>query len=145
MTLYVETMVAAAGRQAEKMWRAGKCVELLVDPEGGDIDADATKDVTARLKHKIEGNELDKPVVATLAGVATLEPAGEKQPAPATVTYTAGSKDGDRGEIAFESVSNRGIARKSVTFTVGSVKLKVSMSGTMTTSLAGVSYKTTAD
>jgi hypothetical protein len=65
--------------------------------------------------HRIEGNELDKPVVATLSGVAKLEPAGEKQPAPATVTYDAGPKNGDRGDIAFESVSNRGIAQKTVT------------------------------
>jgi hypothetical protein len=145
MILYVETMVTAAAQQAEKMWREGKCLELIVDPDGGDIDADATKDVTATLKHKIEGNELDKPVVARLAGVAKLEPAGEKQPAPATVTYTAGPKDGDHGEITFESISNRGIAQKTVTFTVGSVKLEVSIKGTMITDLAGLSYETRAD
>jgi hypothetical protein len=145
MTLYVETMVTAAAQQAEKMWREGKCVELLVDPAGGDIAADATKQVAAKLMHRIEGNELDKPVVATLSGVAKLEPAGEKQPAPATVTYTAGPKNGDRGDIAFESVSNRGIAQKTVTFTVGSAKLEVSISGTMITELSGLSYETRAD
>jgi hypothetical protein len=145
MVLYVETMVTAAAQQAEKMWRDGKCVELLVDPAGGDIEADATREVTAKLKHKIDGNELDKPVVATLSGVAKLEPSGQKQPAPATVTYTAGPKDGDSGVIAFESVSNRGIAQKTVTFTVGSAKLEVSINGTMITRLGNLSYETRAD
>jgi hypothetical protein len=115
---FVESMVMAAAKEAEKLWREGKCVELIVDPEGGDVSANETKTVTATLKHKFEGTELDKPVVATLIGVHALDPAGQKQPAPATVTYTAGPADGDYGRITFKSVSNRGIAEKSVTFTV---------------------------
>lgn len=115
---FVETMLTAAAKEAEKLWREGKCVELTVDPDGGDVSPNEIESVTATLKHKIDGTELDKPVVATLTGVATLDPAGEKQPAPATVTYTAGPDDGDYGRINFKSTSNRGIAEKSVTFTV---------------------------
>ena len=130
--LFIETTVTAAAKEAEKLWRSGKCVELIVDPDGGDVEPDEITDVTATLKHKIEGNELDKPVEATLTGVATLEPAGEKQPAPATVTYTAGPDDGDVGRIAFKSVSNRGIAEKTVTFTVRPAAWTVTFTGTDT-------------
>jgi hypothetical protein len=130
MTVFVETMVTAAAQEAEKLWKSGKCVELIVDPEGGDVEADEVKDVTARLKHKIEGNDLDKPVEALLTGVKSIDPAGQKQPAPATVTYTAGPNENDHGTIAFKSVSNRGIAQKSVTFTVRQAGWKVTFDGT---------------
>ncbi|MBK5306622.1 MAG: hypothetical protein JJD92_08060 [Frankiaceae bacterium] len=143
MTVFVETMVTAAATEAEKLWREGGCIEVIVDPAGGDVSPNEVTKVTAKLKHKIEGNELDKPVAATLTGVKTLEPAGEKQPAPATVTYTAGPNQGDAGRIHFTSVSNRGIGEKDVTFTVGSEKLKVSLVGKMTTSLGGLSFSTT--
>lgn len=130
--LFMETTVAAASKEAEKLWRSGKCLELIVDPEGGDVEPDSITEVTAKLKHKIEGNELDKPIEATLSGVKTLEPAGEKQPAPATVAYTAGPNDGDVGKIAFKSVSNRGIAEKTVTFTVRPATWNVTFTGTDT-------------
>ena len=87
-------------------------------PAGGDVDASSTTQVTVKVKHRIEGNELNKPVEATLAGVKTIDPQGVKRPAPATFTFTAGPKAGDKGDIEFKSVSNRGIGKKSVTFTV---------------------------
>jgi hypothetical protein len=130
MTIFVETMVMAAAREAEKLWKDGSCVELIVDPEGGDVDPDSITDVVAKVRHVVEGNELDKPVTATLVGVKTVDPAGEKQPAPATVKYTAGSEEGETGDIAFESVSNRGIAKKTVRFTVGSTAWTVGFKGT---------------
>lgn len=132
MSLFVETMVTAAAREAEKLWRSGKCVELVVDPDGRDVEPDAVETVTATLKHKIEGNELDKPVEATLTGVKSLDPDGDKQPAPAIVTYTAGPNDGDVGKIAFKSVSNRGIAQKTVIFTVRPAAWLVTFKGTDT-------------
>jgi hypothetical protein len=118
------------GQAAETFWRDGRCVELLVDPEGGDVDADSVSDVVAKVKHRFEGNELDKPVEATLTGVAKLDPVGQPQPAPATVRYTAGSEEGDVGEIAFKTTSNRGIAEKSVKFTVHPTAWTVAFSGT---------------
>lgn len=145
MTLFVETMVTAAAKEAEKLWREGKCVEFIVDPEGGEVSPGEVKSVTAKLRHKVDGSELDKPVEAALTGVQSLEPAGGSQPAPATVTYTAGPTQGDVGQIAFKSVSNRGIAEKTVAFTVGGESLDVSLKGTMTTSLGGLSFSTTID
>jgi hypothetical protein len=77
--------------------------------------------VTVTVKQKFEGTELDKPVEAvSFSGVKSIDPAaGQKQPAPATFRYTAGSTDGDKGAVAFKSVSNRGIGQTSVQFVVG--------------------------
>ncbi len=116
----VSAAAVILGSKAEKFWRNGKCVEVIVDPEGGDVDPDSITDVIAKVRHKFEGNELDKPVEATLVGVKAIDPAGEKQPAPATVGFTAGSKNGDVGEVTFKTVSNRGIGEKTVKFTVRS-------------------------
>jgi hypothetical protein len=129
MSVFVETMVMAAAKEAEKLWKSGKCLELIIDPKSGDVEADEVKDVTATLKHRIEGDELDKPVTATLVGVKSLEPAGQKQPAPATVTFTAGPREGDVGRIAFKSVSNRGIVETEVTYTVHASGWKVTFKG----------------
>lgn len=130
--VFVETMVMAAAKEAEKLWKSGKCVELIVTPDGGDVEANEVTSVTATLKHKIEGNELDKPVEASFTGKQSLDPASGKQPAPATVSHTAGPDQGDAGSIAFRSVSNRGIAEKTVTFTVGSTAWSVAFKGTTT-------------
>jgi hypothetical protein len=127
------------GYDAEKFWRGGKCLELLVDPAGGDVDADSKTDVVAKVRHRFEGDELDKPVEATLDGVQGIDPANEEQPAPATITYMAGSEDGDVGNIAFKTVSKRGIAEKTVTFTVKPAAWDVAFTGTDVESFGPVS------
>jgi hypothetical protein len=104
----------------EKAWRSGMCIAVLVAPLGGDVEPDSVTNVTAKVKHKIEGSELDKPVEAKMAsGVKSIDPAGSKVKAPATFKYTAGSQSGDQGGVSFESVSNRGIGHAGVTYTVG--------------------------
>jgi hypothetical protein len=103
----------------EKAWRSGLCVAVLVSPDGGDIEKDSITTVTAKVMHKFDGNELDKPVDVSFSGVKSIDPAASRQKPPITLRYTAGPKDGDRGSISFESISNRGIGRKSVTFIVG--------------------------
>ena len=126
----VNAAAVLLGQAAERFWRNGKCVELIVDPAGGDVDPDSVTDVVAKLKHRFEGNELDKPVEASLTGVKAVDPLNQKQPAPATVKFTAGPNEGDVGEIAFKSVSKRGIAEKSVKFTVRKPAWDVTFDGT---------------
>jgi hypothetical protein len=103
----------------EKAWRSGICIEIQVNPAGGDVEKDSETTVTAKVKHRIDGTELDKPVEAKFGGVKSIEPVNKKQKAPATFKFIAGPKDGDRGNVTFESVSNRGIGRVTVTFAVG--------------------------
>ena len=140
----ISSAAVLLGIDAEKFWRGGKCVELIVDPPGGDVDADSKTDVVAKVRHRFEGDELDKPVEATLDGVQAIDPVDTKQPAPATVKYTAGPEDGDVGNIAFKTVSNRGIAEKTVTFTVKPAAWDVTFDGTDTEVLGPVSNRFTA-
>jgi hypothetical protein len=118
-----ETLVGMAvyisAKAAEKFWRSGKCIEVVVDPNGGDVGANSATDVTAKVRHKFENVDLDKTVVATMTGVKSIEPNAQKVKAPAKFTYTAGPKPKDAGIVTFKSVSNRGIGETTVTFKVG--------------------------
>jgi hypothetical protein len=117
----------------EKAWRSGICVEVLVDPESRDVDPASITTVNVKVKHKIDGAEIDKPVEAKLSsGVKSIDPSATKQKAPAIFRFTAGSDDGDFGFITFESVSNRGIGDKSVTYTVAKDSWTINGSGTYT-------------
>ena len=95
------------------------CIVVHATPNGGSVDKESLTNIKVTVKQRYEGTELDKPVEATFSGVASLDPLGQKQPAPASYTFTAGSTDGDRGSMSFKSVSNRGIGHTTVTFVVG--------------------------
>ncbi len=137
------TAAVMMGGEAERFWRDGKCIEVKTEPGGGEVDPASTTSVTAKVRQIFEGAELDKPVEATLTGVATIDPSGSKVPSPATFTYTAGSKASEVGEVTFKSISNRGIGETSVKFAVIDQTIEVSLTGKMTTSGLGVSYVTT--
>ena len=122
--------VQFAATAAEKFWRSGKCVEVVVDPNSKDVDAGSKTTVTARVRHRFDGGELAKPVEASMTGVASIAPAGQRQPAPATFTFTAGSKMKDAGVVTFKSVSNRGIGETTATYTVGGAWKLHSQDGT---------------
>ena len=136
------TAAVMMGGDAEKFWRDGKCIEVKTEPGGGEVDPASTTSLTAKVRQIFEGAELDKPVEATLTGVASIDPSGSKVPSPATFTYTAGSKASEVGEVTFKSISNRGIGETSVKFAVIDQTIEVSLTGTMTTSALGVSYVT---
>ena len=130
-SLITESMILAAAKEAEKLWRDGKCVELQLDHGDEDVEPDAIIQITAKVHHRIDGNDLDKPVVAKLDGVKTLDPT-TKQPAPATVTYTAGPAENDIGRVTFNTTSNRGMAEKTIRFIVKPAAWNVTFEGTDT-------------
>lgn len=116
-TLALGAQIAA--NAAARFWRSGTCIEVVVEPNGGTVGRSSTTKIDVKVRQAFEHTELDKPVTASLSGPTSVEPAGQPLPAPASFTYTAGPKDGDTGTITFESTSNRGIGRTTVTFTVG--------------------------
>lgn len=71
---------------------------------------------TAQPVHVIDGGNLDKPVVATLRGNASVDPAGSKQDAPAAILYTAPAVPDDGGIVTLKSTSNRGIGTLTIEF-----------------------------
>jgi hypothetical protein len=118
MDLYTALPAKTAAKATETAWRSGMCIVVHADPNGGKVAKDSLTSVKVTVKQRYEGTELDKPVEATFSGVKALEPLGQKQPAPATFRYTAGSTLGDKGDMTFKSVSNRGIGHTAVQFVV---------------------------
>ena len=126
--------------KAQDKWRGGACVRIDVGGERSrSVGARERVTISARPVHAVEGSELDKPVVASLAGDGQLEPNRTPQLPPATIVYTAGDADGARGTVAIESTSNRGIGRLVLEYTVGQTwDLKVK--GRWTSSVSGVVF-----
>ena len=122
----------------EKAWRSGTCIAVVADPGTGDVQHDSVTTVTVKVKQKIEGTELDKPIEAVFTGAKSLDPAGTKQKAPATYTFTAGPTFGDKGILDLKSTSNRGIGRTIVVYTVGGESWTLSARGTSNETVAGV-------
>jgi hypothetical protein len=105
--------------KAQEQWRGGKCVEVRATESSRQVQRQEVVDFTAEPWHRIDGNRLDKRIVATLGGVASVDPSGAAQDPPAAVTYRAGSQEGDTGTVTLTSTSNRGIGTLDLTFTVG--------------------------
>ena len=106
---------------AESKWREGTCVEVHADPQSpkdGALDAKPGESVsiTATAFHKFEQSELDAPVVATLTGKDTVDPANEAVDSPAPFEYVAGDECKDKGTVNFKTTSKRGIGYGSTSF-----------------------------
>jgi hypothetical protein len=105
--------------RAQEQWRSGKCVEIRATESSRQVQRQEVVDFTSEPWHRIDGNRLDKRIVATFAGLASMEPEGAPQDPPAAVTYRAGSQNGDTGTVTLTSTSNRGIGTLALTFRVG--------------------------
>jgi hypothetical protein len=104
--------------KAQEQWRSGKCVRIEATESSRQVDKQEVVTFTAEPWHRIDGDRLNKRIVATLAGVASVEPEGAAQDPPATVVYRAGTEEGDQGTVTLTSTSNRGIGTLEITFTV---------------------------
>ena len=105
---------------AEKLWQDGFCVEIIVEgvQDSNQVEPSSTSSFTARVRHKFEGTELKGPLTATLSGDQSVDPT-EKTEAPASYTYVAGQKPEATATVNLETRSKRGVAKKSIDFTMG--------------------------
>ena len=104
--------------EAEKLWQGGSCVEVLA-PTPNAVDLNSETPFTAKVRQKIEGVELQAPVVATLtSGELSVAPTGTKIPAPAGFVYRAPDRPGD-ATVTLETRSRRGVGALEVAFTTG--------------------------
>ena len=117
-SLFAFMLMSQALEKAQDAWRSGTCVEIRATESSRTVVPNATVPFTAQPRHRIEGVDLAKPVVATFAGERSVAPVGTPIPAPADFTFTAGALDGRRGTVTMTSTSNRGIGTLDVTFTV---------------------------
>jgi hypothetical protein len=121
---------------AGDVYRYGVCFEVRVDPDGLTVGPSTKTQVKVTIYHWVDKADVKLPVQGTLAGSKAIDPAGQNQTTPATLTFTAGAT-GTTGTVTFRSVSKRGIAEHTSTFTVAA-KLKVEVTGTLEESSGGL-------
>jgi len=114
-----QLLMAQIGKETEAFWRSGKCIELTPSRDTGKVDPNEQVDLSVTAAGKFQPDEIDQPISATFSGAQSLDPAGEPVPYPPTFTFIAGPNKDDKGTIDLEQVSNRGIGKKTVEFTVG--------------------------
>lgn len=131
VAVFLSPAVASATKTARSGWRNDKCVQLEdVTPESKEVAAKEKIDIAATLKHRVTNEEVQKKVKATVQGKGTIEPAEADGPKVQYV-YTAGESSGDTGSVELKSVSNRGIASKTLTFSIRG-KWTLAVHGTFT-------------
>jgi hypothetical protein len=111
-------------REAETFWRSGKCIDLVPSRDSGSVSSGEQVNLRVDAKQRFTGEAIEKPIVATFTGKASLEPSDTPVDAPATFTFTAGSDKDDRGTIDLKQTSNRGIGIRQVVYTVGEQDFK---------------------
>jgi hypothetical protein len=141
--------------EAQKVWRDTRCV-IVTAPDyiaasefdfnakpthTEDVDKGSTTAFQIGLDHRYKQAVTAK-VTAKLDGKESVSPELIEKP-PGQLTYVAPDSDGNDATVLLESVSRQGIGRLRLTFHTGTVKIRVSINGTMTTSGFGVSYTTT--
>ena len=141
--------------EAQRLWRDTRCVIVTaptyIPRSAYDHNARPThtEEVAMGSSNEFEvgtghrfGQDVKATVKATLDGKESLDPKEIPKP-PGTLTYVAGSEDGQTATVDLISTSRQGIGRQRLLFHVSDEKLTVSINGTMTTSGFGVSYTTT--
>jgi hypothetical protein len=124
-----QLFLAEVGKEAERYWRSGECVELKPSRDTGTVDPEEKIDLTVSSKAKYgEHEDISAPIVAAFSGKKSLDPHDQPQNAPAHFAFEAGPDEGDVGTIDLKQTSRRGIGKKQVVFTVSGKPLLVSVS-----------------
>jgi hypothetical protein len=140
---FTAALVDAAIDAAARVWKDGRCLELVVEPPGKEVDPGSETEITVTIEHKAFDDVIERDIRATaLEGTEKVEPFDQPVPAEATFTYTATSESQGEGTITFRSVSNRGIAEGTVTYTV-SQRLLLDAEGSLTMEAGGMTMRWT--
>jgi hypothetical protein len=138
-----QLFIGEVGKEAERFWRSGKCIDLTPSDDTREVDAGETIDLTINAKHQFTGEEIQKPIVATFTGKASLDPNGSPVDEPATYHFQAGDNEDDKGTIDLKQTSNRGIGIRQVVYTVKSKRLTAEVKSDFTFTAGLVRYDTT--
>jgi len=123
-----QLFLAAVGKEAERFWRSGECVDLKPSRDTGTVDPEEKIDLTVTSKAKFgDGGEISAPIVAAFSGQKSLDPHDQPRDPPAHFAFEAGKDEGDKGTIDLKQTSRRGIGKKQVIFTVSGKPLLVSV------------------
>jgi hypothetical protein len=104
--------------KARHEWQSGCCVEVVVPEKRLVVGTGSATSITANVRHRFEGTDLQVPVVATLdSGAGSVTPAETRVPAPAAFVYAAPDEPGE-AQVKLVSRSRRGIGEGKVDFTI---------------------------
>ena len=117
--------LSEVGKEAEKFWRSGKCIEITTNEDSRDVDPGAAVEIIAEALGKFDREQIEAPIKASFNGKESLDPVNEARDPPATFNFKAGGEDGDKGTIDLEQVGRRGIGKKQIVFTVGASDYRV--------------------
>lgn len=122
-TFFAAAMAAVVmgqiGKEAERFWRSGKCINLVPSRDTGTVQANEQVDLTVESKEAFGGGTIDAPIKAAFSGKASLDPT-QSDGAPGHFTFKAGAQKDDKGIIDLEQVSKRGIGKQHLEYTVAS-------------------------
>ena len=104
--------------RAQAKWRGGACVRIKSTEPGRDVTPDEQVSLIGKVFHKIDGDELQKPIVATLTGERSISPVDTNVMPPASFTYVAPAQPGKVEIVHLKSTSNRGIGTLDARFRV---------------------------
>ncbi len=116
-----QLFLSQVAKEAETFWRSGECITVNTTEESRTVSPEESVEFEATAVGRFDQQEIDAPISGSFSGVDTLEPAGEPQEPPATLTFTAGEEIDDKGIINLEQVGVRGIGKKTLEFTVGPI------------------------
>ncbi len=118
--ILISMMVQDKLVDAAKMgWESGRCVELTPTVSAGPkgLAPSASVTITAAPRSKIDGGQVGGNVTATLTGGgSSVTPSATKVPADATFTYVAPEQKNEKGTVALESRSRRGVGKATIDF-----------------------------
>jgi len=112
---------------AQSKWRSGACVRIESSRDSDYVNPSEHVPFTAKVFHKVENVELNKPIVATFTGVTSLDPVDTEVPAPADFEFVAGPHIDDVGDIKLKTTSNRGIGELALRFKVKQLQLELTI------------------
>ena len=121
---------------ARDTWRGGRCFELRVAPDGGDVTTGSVTPDVVKVHHWVDKADIALPVTAALGGTKAIDPSGAAVTSPATFRFTAGQPT-TSGTVTYTVTSRRGIAHHDSTFKVVS-GLSIDIDGTLHEAAAGL-------
>ncbi len=125
-----QLLLSQIGKEAETFWRSGKCIELTPSRDTDTVKPNEEIELSVTSEGRFQPGAIEKPITATFSGTESLDPVGEPVPYPPTFNFVAGPNRDDVGTIDLEQVSNRGIGKRRVIYTVGE-GYRISMDGQM--------------
>ena len=139
-----QLFIGQVGTAAESFWRSGKCMEVVTSEESRTVDPGEQVDLEiSRVKHLFQPGDVDEPVTFRFSGKEHIDPApGTPLDLSTTLTFKAGNEPRDKGTLDIEQVSVRGIARKTVEFTVQPADLWITIDGRIDIPGANLSLST---